>query len=273
MEAADVLQLPGAVKVASRPADVDFQRRLYEGGFYRKLRRLRWAFRYDCRLRVVLAEQVFARHGIAFEHQKVFELGFGTGYLLLRFDPSCIIHGCELSLEAIRQLEKNPLVSAYREVRLLQAGPDGEPIFPSEGYDVVMASHVLEHLPDDRRALEELSRHTRPGGVGLFFVPWERPQSARPHHARTYTEAGLAALLQACGWQPLEISSSMRFDYHLDLGMVLAGKYLPPLGSVMEGLMNFFFSLLPAPGMLLADRLLERLFVPARQLTALARRL
>jgi hypothetical protein len=54
--------------------------------------------------------------------------------------------------------------------------------------------------------------------------------------------------------------------------MVLAGKYLPPLGTLFEGFLNFLFSLLPAPGMLLADRALERLYVPARQLAALARR-
>lgn len=42
---------------------------------------------------------------------------------------------------------------------------------PDAGYDVVIANHVLEHIPDDRSALAELFRLLRPGGVALLAVP------------------------------------------------------------------------------------------------------
>ena len=45
--------------------------------------------------------------------------------------------------------------------------------FPDESFDVVIASHVLEHVPDDRRAIRELRRVVRPGGVGLILVPFD----------------------------------------------------------------------------------------------------
>ena len=41
----------------------------------------------------------------------------------------------------------------------------------SDAYDVVMANHVLEHIPDDRAAMRELLRLLKPGGVALLTVP------------------------------------------------------------------------------------------------------
>jgi hypothetical protein len=42
---------------------------------------------------------------------------------------------------------------------------------PGETYDVVMANHVLEHIPDDRAALRELHRLLKPDGFALLTVP------------------------------------------------------------------------------------------------------
>lgn len=42
---------------------------------------------------------------------------------------------------------------------------------PSESFDVVYASHVLEHVPDDRRAVAEIHRILKPGGIAILPVP------------------------------------------------------------------------------------------------------
>lgn len=47
--------------------------------------------------------------------------------------------------------------------------------FPDGSFDFVFASHVLEHVPDDRRALGELRRILRPGGVAVLPVPIVAP--------------------------------------------------------------------------------------------------
>jgi SAM-dependent methyltransferase len=41
-------------------------------------------------------------------------------------------------------------------------------------FDLVLCNHVLEHVPDDRRAMQELYRTMRPGGVALVQVPFGR---------------------------------------------------------------------------------------------------
>ena len=42
---------------------------------------------------------------------------------------------------------------------------------PGASWDVVLALHVLEHVPDDARALQELHRLLRPGGTLVVMVP------------------------------------------------------------------------------------------------------
>ncbi len=46
--------------------------------------------------------------------------------------------------------------------------------FPDEHFDMVICSHVLEHVPDDRKAISELFRVMKKGGLGLFIVPFEQ---------------------------------------------------------------------------------------------------
>jgi SAM-dependent methyltransferase len=39
--------------------------------------------------------------------------------------------------------------------------------------DVLLSSHVIEHIPDDRAALAELARIVRPGGWGVLMTPFD----------------------------------------------------------------------------------------------------
>jgi len=43
--------------------------------------------------------------------------------------------------------------------------------FPNEEFGAVICGHVLEHIPDDRKALSELARVIRPGGNLIVQVP------------------------------------------------------------------------------------------------------
>ncbi|MDR3530001.1 MAG: methyltransferase domain-containing protein [Rhodopila sp.] len=60
-------------------------------------------------------------------------------------------------------------------------------------YDVVIANHVLEHVDDDRQAMQELFRVLRPGGTALLTVP------VNPSRQETYEDPAITtpALRQA----------------------------------------------------------------------------
>jgi ubiquinone/menaquinone biosynthesis C-methylase UbiE len=43
--------------------------------------------------------------------------------------------------------------------------------FADQSYDFVFASHVLEHIPDDEKAIAEIRRILRPNGIAILPVP------------------------------------------------------------------------------------------------------
>ncbi len=43
--------------------------------------------------------------------------------------------------------------------------------FNNNQFDVILCNHVLEHIPDDTKAMQELYRVMKPGGWGVFQIP------------------------------------------------------------------------------------------------------
>lgn len=43
--------------------------------------------------------------------------------------------------------------------------------FKNNSYDIILCNHVLEHIPDDTKAMQELYRVLKPGGFGVFQIP------------------------------------------------------------------------------------------------------
>lgn len=43
--------------------------------------------------------------------------------------------------------------------------------FEDNSFDIILCNHVLEHIPDDHKAMQELYRVMKPGGWGVFQVP------------------------------------------------------------------------------------------------------
>jgi SAM-dependent methyltransferase len=43
--------------------------------------------------------------------------------------------------------------------------------YPDNSFDVIICNHVLEHIIDDRKAMNELYRVLKPGGWGILQVP------------------------------------------------------------------------------------------------------
>ena len=43
--------------------------------------------------------------------------------------------------------------------------------FENKSFDLIICNHVLEHIDDDKKALNEIFRVLKPGGVALLQVP------------------------------------------------------------------------------------------------------
>lgn len=90
--------------------------------------------------------------------------------------------------------------------------------FADANYDVVFASHVLEHIRDDSRALREIRRILKPGGLAILPVPVvceqtvEYPQP-NPHEADH---------VRAPGWNYFE-----RYELHFSRVDVYTSDSVP----------------------------------------------
>ena len=77
-------------------------------------------------------------------------------------------------------------------------------------FDVVLASEILEHVPEDVQAISELARITAPGGIVAVTVPRKWPEAVcwklsdeyhanEGGHIRIYEASDLRAKLEAAG--------------------------------------------------------------------------
>jgi len=83
----------------------------------------------------------------------------------------------------------------YRTADLYMPGVDDRvditsmDCYPDAYFDAFICSHVLEHIPDDKKAMSELFRILKPGGWGIAMVPLSlRIQEFREDPTKT-TEA------------------------------------------------------------------------------------
>ena len=54
--------------------------------------------------------------------------------------------------------------------------------FAEQSFDLIVCSHVLEHVPDDRAAMREMYRVLRPGGIALIQTPVNYDQAETYEH-------------------------------------------------------------------------------------------
>jgi SAM-dependent methyltransferase len=59
--------------------------------------------------------------------------------------------------------------------------------FRENQFDVVLCNHVLEHVKDDRQALQEIRRVLKPGGWAILLVPFFHPVGETTFEDNTIT--------------------------------------------------------------------------------------
>jgi SAM-dependent methyltransferase len=106
---------------------------------------------------------ILAAAGELLEGQ-VLENGCGVGMYLKHLEPHTgSIIGVEYELDRAQAAHViSPLV--------INAACEDLP-FPATSFDVILSHEVLEHVHDDRHAVEEMVRVLKSGGVIVLFVP------------------------------------------------------------------------------------------------------
>ena len=135
----------------------------------------------------------------------VIDVGCSTGHLLADLSvrlPDATLLGVDLVAAGLRK--------AHRQVPdalLLQADVCALPL-EDECVDVALSANLLEHVPDDQRALAEIARILRPGGRAVIVVP-VNPGSYDCYdrligHERRYARGELARKASGAGFEVLQ---------------------------------------------------------------------
>ncbi len=133
----------------------------------------------------------------------VADLGCSTGFLLedLRdAHPDAVLIGVDMIAAGLRKAH-----DAVPDARLLQADVCSLPIDDSS-LDAVVSANLLEHVPDDRKALAEIARVLKPGRPAALVVP-AGPRTFDYYdrflgHERRYARGELAAKCREAGLEP-----------------------------------------------------------------------
>jgi demethylmenaquinone methyltransferase/2-methoxy-6-polyprenyl-1,4-benzoquinol methylase/phosphoethanolamine N-methyltransferase len=178
---------------------------------------IRWARRYDLlsrlpflrALRATLVELAAPAPG-----EEVLDVGCGTGVLALLLESRAgggRVHGIDASREMIA-VAREKATRARRDVDFRVAAVEALP-FADASFDLVTASLMLHHLPDDakRRGLTEVRRVLRLGGrfVAVDFVALSHSPLAHLlavlGHARGENTVGkLTPMLEQAGFGDVE---------------------------------------------------------------------
>ncbi len=155
---------------------------------------------------------------------RLLDLGCGFGrHTYEALSRGAHVVSCDMALaelEAIRNTSPMLVDDGLFDEQLMhtQVQGDGTRLpYPDHSFDKVIASEVLEHVPDDAAAYDELMRVLKPGGAVAVTVPATLPEkicwkiSSDYHapaveggHVRIYTEKEVRNKLEAAGFDPFE---------------------------------------------------------------------
>jgi SAM-dependent methyltransferase len=131
------------------------------------------------------------------QRAQILDAGCGSGRVLDELARFGDVMGVDLSPSAVAAAWSRGHNVAMARVEDLP--------FADSTFDLVTCLDVIEHTPDDVRALRELVRVTRPGGYLLLTAPayqslWSA-HDVRNEHYRRYRRKGLREVAATAGWQ------------------------------------------------------------------------
>lgn len=225
-----------------------------------------WWFRlrYDTQVKRKTCLSLLKKAKKGLSNQRVLEIGFGSGLTLFSFDPSSEIYGLEISASAIAEARRNASHMGYRHHDFQQA--DGSRIpYESRKFDIVIASHVLEHVEDDAGLLQEIHRVVKPDGVAVILVPINENYND-PNHVRHYTSASFTQLAARCHFDIL-LHLENEYLFHLVEKFYLEGYHerWRIFGWMIAAVFNIPTAILPFSAYQVIDALMRTIGFRPRQ--------
>jgi ubiquinone/menaquinone biosynthesis C-methylase UbiE len=201
-------------------------------------------FRYDTQVKRKTCLYLLRMAGMDLAHKRVLEIGFGSGAVLFSFDKSCQVYGLEISQSAIAQAERKAAKLGYKEYGFRHVFDDILP-YPDDHFDVIIASHVVEHVQDDAKLLREIRRALKPEGVAVVLIPINENYHD-PNHLHRYDTPGFLRLAQESSLIAIsQIENELLFHFVEKFYFEEYNRRWNVFGSLIAALFNFPTAILP----------------------------
>jgi len=236
---------------------VDKNKQIYENLYSRKLE-FRFAFGVQQKKKTI--KYILKKLKILLKNKKVLDIGFGSGDMLFIFDNSCELYGIEISENAVERCDIKAKKLKYKhDFRVIDLSVELLPW--KEKFDVIMCSHVLEHIPNDNDIIKWIAEHLSNSGIAIIAVPINEKKISQEEdnenelHYREYTPVEFNNKLNN---QNLEVINSIANDSidHFLNSIRRKGKAF----VVISRMLGAAFSLMPFPILSFIDAIFNKFY-------------
>jgi SAM-dependent methyltransferase len=214
---------------------------IYDRDFYPLVTHFTFAFQSSAIARMRFVKRVAA--GMSLTKAAVADLGCGSGAMLceiLRAKPGWTGYGLDISEASICYARRLAAHKGVAGRTAFQQGSITQLPFASSSIDLVIASEVIEHLPEPAVAFREIARVLAPGGFLALTVPVGSETPA--HMSSPGCAEELDKLCQEAGLSVHSLSSKWHLTFGDDPRHLFAIAQLRTQG---EAATQSVYSLLP----------------------------
>lgn len=224
-----------------------------------------------CKVFVIL--EALRRNRINLDGKRIFDYAFGAGTFFRYCPKSAHLSGVELDPLTVHEVSAALVATGYRKVDLQAISLESWREHPllRQTFDVIICSHVLEHLECPSELLTVLGQCLSPEGILIAVVPINEIR-ANPHHVQVANRAAME------NWAA---SAGLRLSDYFECDRI--GWAMQPLLASNRGITHLLaratslavglpFSLLGLTAWRWKDAALRVLGIPASQACAVLRR-
>lgn len=253
--------------------DRDFQRNSEE---YRSYWSQRWRRTHTYPAQTKLKRfRSFAKPGerLGAGSPAVFDQGFGLGLMLFCFPRGSHLAGLELNQTAVDGATQEARRLGYTSTDLRVFVPEAP--LPAEwkgAFDVVVSSHVLEHLSDPAGGVRWLASLLKPGGSACLVVPINEKPGEDQNHFSHFRVADFIQLVEANGFRVTDHHECDRL-WHVYCPLAYSQQRHPTVPKRIASMsFNLLTAFLPAVALRMIDGFLGWFSVPTRQVFVLCQK-
>jgi SAM-dependent methyltransferase len=194
---------------------------IYDQSFYPIVTHFTYALQPSAAARLKFVRQVV--QSMRAEQSNVADLGCGSGVILseiLMLKRGWRGHGLDISQESIKYARKLAAHKGVKERASFQTGDIMTLPYADESLDLVVASEIIEHMPEPLKVISEIRRTLRVGGKLVLTMPVESHTPAHIHALNSGED--LRALCERSGFRVRRLEPHWHFGFGDDRRHVFA---------------------------------------------------